>query len=70
MLIGLFAVIFIFGGYEIYGMFGGASNHVSTAPAIAQLKTVPASAGSGTRGAEALQHGLDPTLHLDRLALE
>lgn len=69
MLIGLFAVIFIFGGYEIYGMFGGASNHVSTAPAIAQLKTVPGAPAAGPDAQKLSNNGLDPTLHLERLAL-
>ncbi len=68
MLIGLFAVIFIFGGYEIYGMFGGTSNHVSTAPAVVQLKSLPG-APAGPDAQKLSNSGLDPTLHLERLAL-
>ena len=68
MLVGLFAVIFIFGGYEIYGMFSGTSNHVSTAPAVAQLKTLPG-APAGPDAQKLSNNGLDPTLHLERLAL-
>ena len=68
MLIGLFAVIFIFGGYEIYGMFGGSSNHVSTAPAVVQLKSLPGQP-AGPDAQKLSNNGLDPTLHLERLAL-
>ena len=68
MLIGLFVIIFIFGGYEIYGMFGGSSNHVSTAPAVAQLKPTPG-VPPGPEAQKLSNNGLDPTLHLERLAL-
>jgi hypothetical protein len=69
MLIGLFAVIFIFGGYEIYSMFGSPSNHVSTGPAIPQLKTIPGASAAGPDAQKLSNNGLDPTLHLERLAL-
>jgi hypothetical protein len=69
MLVGLFAIIFIFGGYEIYSMFGGSSNHVSTAPAVVQLKSVPGAPAAGPDAQRLSNNGLDPTLHLERLAL-
>ena len=68
MLMGLLAVLFIFGGYRIYLMFGGsASNTPPTTPAIAQYKTIPGSTGPDAQ--KLSNNGIDPTLHLERLAL-
>ena len=70
MLIGLLVVLFGFGGYEIYKMFGGGSSYTPPPPAIAQYKSAPGSpAASGPDAQKLSNTGLDPTLHLERLAL-
>jgi hypothetical protein len=84
LVVALFAVIVLVGGWEIYGSFGGASTPVHPVPPPQlQLRNVPAAAGQGTAGspvpsgqnsqgedAQKLTNtGLDPTLHFDKLAL-
>jgi hypothetical protein len=69
LVIGLFAFVFLYGGYQIYRMFGGGSSPrpASTPPVIR------VASGPGASAAPAAQKlsntGLDPTLHLDRLML-
>jgi len=67
MLIGLLAVLFIFGGYRIYLMFGGSASNTLPPPAVAQYKTIPGSTGPDAQ--KLSNNGIDPTLHLERLAL-
>ena len=71
LLAGLGAVILIFGGYEVFSMFGGSSARPAAAPAVAQIKIAPGAgtAAAGPDAQELSNAGLDPTLHLERLAL-
>jgi hypothetical protein len=71
IVIGLFGFIFLYGGYQAYRMFSGSSAPPTPAPAVVRLASVPG-AGSSATGPEAQKlsnNGLDPTLHLERLAL-
>jgi hypothetical protein len=76
MVVALFSVIVVAGGYELYGYFSGPST-TTTIPA----QPIPAaghaagassaSAAKNAQGADARKltnNGLDPTLHLDKLA--
>jgi hypothetical protein len=72
LLIGLGAVLVLVGGYEIFDTFGGSS----PAPRpVAQSNVRPAAnarTGNATEGPAAVKlsnEGIDPTLHLDKLAL-
>jgi len=68
MLIGLLVVLFGYGGYQMYKTFGGGSSYTPPPPAVAQYK--PGSAAPAGPEAQKLSNsGLDPTLHLERLAL-
>lgn len=70
ILAGLLVVLFGFGGYQIYKMFGGGAASTPPPPAVPQYKTVPGSTASAGPDAQKLtNNGLDPTLHLERLAL-
>jgi len=71
----LFAFIVVFGGYQIYQQFTGPSTPAirpAAPPQIAVRGNAPA-ARTASAGKEAQKQisnsGLDPTLHLDRLAL-
>jgi hypothetical protein len=79
LVIGLLVVILGFGGYELYDFFGapapaqpGAARSQATGNAQAAGAARPATAGGATSTGPAAQHlgntGLDPTLHLDKLA--
>ncbi len=76
LVIGMFAFIFVFGGYELYHMFGGSSTPLTPAPPVIRLASVPGAPAAGTADSAAgpdaqklSNNGLDPTLHLDKLAL-
>jgi len=66
---GLLVVLFGFGGYQIYKMFGGGTSYTPPPPAVVQYKGAPGSAGAGPDAQRLSNTGLDPTLHLERLAL-
>lgn len=70
LVIGLFAFILLYGGYQVYRMFGGSSTP-PPAPAVVRLASVPgpASAAAGADAQKLSNNGLDPTLHLEKLAL-
>jgi len=76
LVIGLFALIAVLGGWQIYGMFSTPSTPVRpTAPPAAPAQHAPATAGSlpatatPANDAQKLSNaGLDPSLHLDKLA--
>ncbi len=71
IVIGLFGFILLYGGYQVYRMFGGSSAPPTQAPAVVRLASAPG-AGSAATGPDAQKlsnNGLDPTLHLERLAL-
>ncbi|HEY1984346.1 MAG TPA: hypothetical protein VGG85_03000 [Terracidiphilus sp.] len=65
---GLFAFIFLYGGYQLYRMLGTSP---TPPPPPAIVKTVSLQQGGGTAVAGADQKltnaGLDPTLHLTKL---
>jgi len=66
---GLLVVLFGFGGYQVYKMFGGGSSYTPPPPAVVQYKGAPGSAAAGPDAQKLSNTGLDPTLHLERLAL-
>jgi hypothetical protein len=71
IVIGLFGFILLYGGYQVDRMFGGSSAAPTPAPAVIRLASAPG-AGSASAGPDAQKlsnNGLDPTLHLERLAL-
>ena len=65
---GLLVLLFGFGGYQIYKMFGGGSTYTPPAAAVAQYRG-GSNAGTGPDAQKLSNAGLDPTLHLERLAL-
>ncbi len=65
LVIGLFAFIFLYGGYQIYRMFGGGAARPASAPPAIRVATVSGVAGPAAQ--KLSNTGLDPTLHLDRL---
>jgi len=70
LLAGLLVVLFLFGGYRIYVMFsGGSPSYSAPAPAMGQYKTAPGAPAAGPDAQKLSNTGLDPTLHLERLAL-
>ena len=73
IVIALFTFIAIFGGYELYSMFGGSSTASRPAPMVVRIGQTagrPVSTASSTgQDAQKLESaGIDPTLHLDKLA--
>jgi hypothetical protein len=70
LVIGLFAFILLYGGYQVYRMFG-SSSAPPPAPAVVRLASVPGStsAAAGPDAQKLSNNGLDPTLHLEKLAL-
>ena len=69
LVIGLFAFILLYGGYQVYRMFG-SSSAPTPAPAVVRLASVPGSTPAAGPDAQKLSNnGLDPTLHLEKLAL-
>lgn len=67
LLAGLLVVLFGFGGYEIYKMFGGGSTYTPPPPAVPQYKGAAPSA-AGPDAQKLSNDSLDPTLHIERLA--
>jgi hypothetical protein len=83
LVIALFAVIFIIGGWELYSSFGGSSAPSRPTPARPASPAVSVRPAGGTQSAPAggnrqdeqpgdaqklTNAGLDPTLHFDKLA--
>lgn len=78
MVIGLLAVIAAFGGYELYDFFSapapvrqGASARsqaAGNAQTAAGARPAPAGPAAGPAAVRLAKNGLDPTLHLDKLA--
>jgi hypothetical protein len=66
-LAGLLVVLFGFGGYEMYKTFGGGTPSTPPPAAIPQFKGAAPAAGPDAQ--KLSNTGLDPTLHLERLAL-
>jgi hypothetical protein len=75
LVIGLFAVIVLVGGYELYQNFARPSTPVVRPAPVVQTQRAPA-VGAGTAASRAASkeaqkltdNSLDPTLHLDKLA--
>ena len=82
LVIALFVVIAVIGGYELYGAFGGPSTPSAPLPATAQLARGSATSrpaagtrfpagGQNAQGGDAQKltnNGLDPSLHFYKLA--
>src|ERR1035441_4466114 len=64
----LFALILIFGGYEVYDNFI-ASPTPTPVPVAAHPATVNGAATAGPEAQKLSNAGIDPALHLDKLAL-
>jgi hypothetical protein len=69
LLIGLLVALFGYGGYQMYKTFGGGSSYTPPPPAVAQYKNASGSSAAGPEAQKLSNTGLDPTLHLERLAL-
>jgi len=67
LLIGLLVVLFGYGGYQVYKIFGGGSSYAPPPPAVPQYRAGTAPAGPDAQ--KLSNNGLDPTVHLERLAL-
>jgi hypothetical protein len=80
LVVALFVLILIVGGYELYGSFGGSSTppHPSPVPSPAALQTgssnprpavaaKSASSGQGEDAEKLTNTGLDPTVHFEEL---
>jgi hypothetical protein len=67
LLIGLLVVLFGYGGYQVYKIFGGGSSYTPPPPAVPQYRA--GTAPSGPDAQKLSNNGLDPTVHLERLAL-
>ncbi len=79
ILTGLFAAIVLIGGWELYGTFFGSSTRTNSAPPAPPRLASPASgsrsdppgvpAAQGPDAQKLSNSNLDPSLHLDKLAL-
>jgi hypothetical protein len=74
LVIALFMLIVLLGGYEIRQNFGSSSPHASPAfvhpsPAPGRTATPGASASDEGEAQRLSNDGIDPTLHLEKLAL-
>jgi hypothetical protein len=70
MVVALFAVIVLVGGWELYGSFATPSTP-RTMPTPIAAKSTPAASAQAPTGPEAQKltnAGIDPTLHFDKLA--
>ena len=65
---GLLVVLFGFGGYQIFKMFGGGTSYTPPPPAVAQYKGGAAPSTAGPDAQKLSNDSLDPTLHIERLA--
>jgi len=67
LLAGLLVVLFGFGGYQVYKIFGGGSSYTPAPAAVPQYK----GGGAPSAGPDAQKisnNNLDPALHVERLA--
>ena len=71
IVVALFSVIVLAGGWELYGAFATPSTpHAAPVPAVAKVTPVaaPGPAAAGPSAQKLSNAGIDPTLHLDKLA--
>jgi hypothetical protein len=68
IVIAMFSFILLYGGYQIYRIFGGSSARPASAPPVVRVASVPG-APAGPAAQKLSNSGLDPTLHLERLIL-
>ncbi|MGA3136157.1 MAG: hypothetical protein ABSC88_09210 [Terracidiphilus sp.] len=76
LVVGLFVVIAVVGGYELYDSFGGSSTpHPTSAQPVAAgghpaagTASAPGQNAPGPDAQKLTNAGLDPSLHFDRLA--
>ena len=68
LVVGMFGFILLYGGYQIYRMFGGGSSPRPASAPVVRVASVPG-AQAGPAAQKLSNTGLDPTLHLERVAL-
>lgn len=68
LLMGLLVVLFGYGGYQMYKTFGGGTHYTPPPAAVPQYKGA-ASPSAGPDAQKLSNDSLDPTLHLERVAL-
>ena len=68
LVIAMFSFIFLFGGYQVYRMFGGSPARTNTLPPAqpVALQTAPGAA-AGAEAQKLSNASIDPTLHLGQL---
>ncbi len=68
LVIGLFSFILLFGGYEIYNMYGGSARTNTVPPVRSAVTPGAVTTSAGPEAPKLSNASIDPTLHLAELA--